>query len=209
MVPVSDSSGDYLEPGDPTGINAMQDLNSTNEGSSPASATTTPAVWKGKMLYLFSGPLRPADGFDLYCRQLGFQCQCVDTEISPSHNLLDVDVAEVLDRDLAHYDGRLLSPPCSSFSPARKAGDGGPRPLRSVEGPSRYGFSDLSPAEKEKVRVGNALAIRSANVARRSQATHKPWILEQPHHDAERGKTSTFNLDEFQDLIKNPGSFQI
>ena len=72
----------------------MQDLNSTNEGSSPASATTTPAVWKGKMLYLFSGPLRPADGFDLYCRQLGFQCQCVDTEISPSHNLLDVDVAE-------------------------------------------------------------------------------------------------------------------
>lgn len=106
---------------------------------------------------------------------------------------------------LATYDGRLMSPLCSTLSAARKSGDGGPQPLRSAEGPGRYGLKGLRPAEKEKVRVGNVLALSARKTADVSHDMHKPWDLEQPHHDEESGKTSMLTLDEFVELKSKPG----
>ena len=156
---------------------------------------------RGKVLYLFSGPMRHQDGVDVWLESQGIQCKCLDTEISLDHDLLDQSNWDVVWRDLDEYDGRLLLPPCGTFSAARRVGDGGPKPLRSFDGPGRYGLSDLTPAEKEKVRVGNVLAIRSSRVCKRSHISKKPWILEQPHHRVDKSKTSMLTLDEFVELM--------
>ena len=36
-----------------------------------------------RVLYLFSGPRRPDDGFEQACMELGMKCTCVDVEYNP------------------------------------------------------------------------------------------------------------------------------
>ena len=62
---------------------------------------------RGTLLYTFSGPRRPEDGFDVFCKELGYECKCLDTEISSDHNLLDTDVWTTLMKDLPMYDGHI------------------------------------------------------------------------------------------------------
>ena len=177
--------------------------NSINESNPEAKMSKSESL--GKVLYLFSGPERHHDGVQSWLGKLGITCKCMDTEISADHNLLDQSVWDNLLKVLDEYEARLLSPPCGTFSAARRSTDGGPTPLRSSEGPGRYGLPNLRPEEKEKVRVGNVLAIRSSRVCRNSHQSKKPWILEQPHHRKEANKTSMFNLDEFQELMRLDG----
>eukprot|EP00972_Heterocapsa_arctica_P076000 11209154-Heterocapsa_arctica.AAC.1 len=59
------------------------------------------------------------------------------------------------------FSASLWSPPCSTFSAARSLGGFGPAPLRSHSGPDRYGYKSLRPREKEEVRLGTLLALRT------------------------------------------------
>ena len=170
--------------------------NSTNECVQQNTAQT------GQVLYLFSGPKREIDGFGTFCEANGFACKYVDKEYDGS-DLVDLQVWTDLEATLPEYDGYLLSPPCSTFTPARREGDGGPRPLRTPEGPERYGKKDLKAFEKEKVKIGTLLAKRACDTATHAHEHNKPWALEQPHW--REGSTSMFTLDEFQELLRREG----
>ncbi len=153
--------------------------------------------------YLFSGPERSHDGFATQVKSLGGTCVCFDKEISDSHDMLDQHGMERIDAETSDCAGYLLSPPCCTFSPAINANDGGPQPLRSTVGSEIYGFKDLRPVDKEKVREGNVLALRACSKAVKADDAGKPFILEQPHQRP--GKTSMFLLREFEELLCRPG----
>ena len=156
----------------------------------------------GRILYLFSGPKRDVDGFGKFCEANGFACKYVDKEFDDT-DLVDLQTWLDLEATLPEYDGYLMSPPCSTFTPARREGDGGPRPLRTSWGPERYGRKDLKSHEKEKVKVGTLLAKRACDTATHAQLEDKPWVLEQPHWRED--STSMFTLDEFQNLLQQDG----
>ena len=61
----------------------------------------------------------------------------------------------------------------------------------------------MRPADKEKVREGNALALRAYSKAVEAYDAGKPFMIEQPHQRP--GKTSMFLLREFQELLSRPG----
>lgn len=152
------------------------------------------------MLYLFGGPRRDDDGFPYFCSRHSIACDIVDVEFDHEHDLVDQHVWEQLRDKLHTYDAFLLSPPCSTFTPARNSEDGGPRPLRTPTGNGRYGCKGLTIDEKEQVKVGTLLALRAHEVAQHAQQRDKPWILEQPHWRTDQ--TSMFTLDEFQSLLQ-------
>eukprot|EP00435_Cladocopium_sp_Y103_P033066 s206_g8.t1 len=155
----------------------------------------------GRVLYLYSGPSRDADGFSTFCKANSLDCDYVDKEFDAGHDLLDQQVWDELSSTLSGYDGCLMSPPCSTFTAARNEQDGGPGPLRTAAGVERYGRNDATPPEKVRVRQGTLLALRSRDTAAVAQKAGKPWVLEQPHW--REGKTSMFTLDEFQELLEN------
>ena len=157
----------------------------------------------GKVLYLYSGPRRDADGFSTFCKENSMLCDYIDKEIDECHDMLDQQVWDGLDAKLPEYDGYLMSPPCSTFTSARNENDGGPRPLRTAVGVERYGRNDATPQERLRVREGTLLSLRARDVAMKAQKVNKPWVLEQPHW--REGKTSMFCLDEFQELLDQEG----
>ena len=154
-----------------------------------------------RILYLFAGPRRPGD-FGEACEELGAEAICYDKETG--QDLLDDvlwdEVTGRIDGDDA--DGGLMSPPCSTFSEAR-SGQGGPCALRGPEPPEIYGLPDLWPEDKEKVRIGTALALRSADAAHRFQAKGLPWLFETPR--PKPGKPSVFSLPEVAALLELEG----
>lgn len=151
---------------------------------------------------MFSGPKREVDGFGKFCEANGFACKYVDKEFDNT-DLVDLQTWSELEATLPEYDGYLLSPPCSTFTPARREADGGPRPLRTSKGPERYGRKDLKAHEKEKVKTGTLLAKRACDTATHAHEQDKPWVLEQPHWRED--STSMFTLDEFQQLQQRDG----
>ena len=78
----------------------------------------------GKLLYLFGGPRRDTDGLPAFCEQLGFACDVIDIEFDKAHDLCDQHTWETIVAKLPEYDAFVLSPPCSTFSPARNDLDG-------------------------------------------------------------------------------------
>ena len=106
---------------------------------------------------------------------------------------------------MENYDGFLLSPPCSTFTPARASGGRGPKPLRGTQGRDRYGLKGLTVEDKNKVKEGTLLSLRANKTARHAHYASKPWILEQPHWREEA--TSMFMLDEFQELMEQDGVY--
>ena len=132
-----------------------------------------------------------------------------DIENGPAQDLANEEIfCSLLDEIRAgSFDGALLSPPCSTFSGARKANDGGPRPLRGVEGPSLYGLPGLFPDEKEAVRLGTLLAIRASQLAREFEKRELPWVVENP--PCRDGKPSLFSLREWQDLWQRESLFRV
>ena len=67
--------------------------------------------------------------------------------------------------------------PCCSFSQARKL-DGGPPPLRSQA--HLWGLPMLSPADSERVQVGNLLLLITTELAGVAHASKVWWSLENP-----------------------------
>ena len=102
------------------------------------------------------------------------------------------------DRILAgEFVAVLLSPPCATYSKARKH-DGGPPPLRGACGRDLYGFKHLKAKDKEAVRLGTLLAIRSAQFIQDCEQVGIPWLLENP--PMEEGAPSLFNIEEVQEV---------
>ena len=153
------------------------------------------------VLYLYSGPHRPDDGLGTYLGKLGIRCDYVDREANELHDLLDQDFWEGIWSKMSRYSGFLLSPPCSTFSAARK-GMSGPQPLRGASGKEVYGLKSLKPEDKKKTREGNVLALRAHSTAAGATENEKPWIMEQPHEREDQ--PSMFKLDEFKELEKHP-----
>ena len=69
--------------------------------------------------------------------------------------------------------------PCTTFSIARKAGDGGPPPVRSDLEP--MGISGLRGRNLQKVLEGNQLLFFSLELIRLCNRHRVPWALENPH----------------------------
>ena len=156
---------------------------------------------RGRVLYLFSGPL---SGLGKFVQDLGLDCTCMDIEISDSHNLLDQTCWDKVESNFDSVVAGLASPSCSTFTAARRR-DGGPQPLRSATGPGRYGLKSLRAVDAAKVREGNALALRAYSMAINLHKRKKPWIVEQPHRRP--GSTSMWNLDEFEPLLAKDDVF--
>ncbi len=93
--------------------------------------------------------------------QLGGSILCWDISCWPQYDLTCIKHQQLL-RGWVSANlvwGIHLGTPCSSFSIARS---GRPPPLRSAESP--LGLPDLSPADTERVRIGNVLARFSAGL---------------------------------------------
>ena len=107
------------------------------------------------------------------------------------------------------YHAVLMSPPCSTFSRARRNDEleSGPSALRGPEGRDLYGLAGLRPELLDKVKIGTLLGERAAEAAK-SCSMHQPpvpWLLENP--EIIPGDPSLFNLDNVKELLVHPGVF--
>ena len=75
-------------------------------------------------------------------------------------------------------DALLVTPPCSTFSRAPWANDGGPFPLRSSQ--CLRGFTWNSKARRRKAELGNNLADFAYDAMRAQLLQAKPAVMEQP-----------------------------
>ena len=163
------------------------------------------------MLYVFAGRPGRADSFAecvvQAAREKGWAASVreIDRERGQEHDMADdLTWAALLSeiKEGCFDDGALWSPPCSTFSGARRY-DGGPRPLRGASGQERYGFAHLKPKEKEAVRLGTLLALRTAEGVQALQARGAPWLWENP--PGRPGGTSMWMLDEVARATTGPG----
>ena len=157
-------------------------------------------------LHMFSGPSNRVDGLKHFLQEMGADGVDVDIVNGSEFDLVDEHYYQELLRRIraGEFDGGVISPPCSTFSNARRADGGGPIPLRTPTGPRRYGLPSLKPADKDKVKVGTLLALRAAEVFRAFKEQGKPVILEQPHWKQEDpAAVSMFDLDEYQELMSD------
>jgi len=92
------------------------------------------------------------------------------------------------------YNGSLWSPPCHTFSKARKFTDGGPQPLRGPAMPDLLGLPDLKQEEKVQVRTGTLLAQRTASGIGAQHEAGADWIFENPAEDED--EPSIFRVPE-------------
>ena len=187
---MTEAASDATAEQEPAVKNSVRDANVIGVGAS-------------RILYLFSGPHRPYDGLAAFAQQLGSDCVCVDKEFDDDHDLLDQAFWEKCMED--EYEAYLASPPCSTFTPARR-GQGGPSPLRTPSGPGRYGIKGLPLDDKKKVTEGTILAVRAATMAKVAHSKKRRWLVEQPHW--REGQTSMWTLDEFQELLGMEGVYR-
>ncbi len=99
--------------------------------------------------FAFPRAARTRGRFDLYMSMRGEEVTCFDLEIDESRDLRDDDSFNPIIEDIrcGRYDREgLLAPPGSTSAGARRAGDGGPPPLRSAAPPGLYGLPGLRPA---------------------------------------------------------------
>ena len=157
------------------------------------------------LLYLYSGPYR-ADSVAEYIRSLGSDCMEVDIEAKSTMDLLDCDVWQKLLDDIrsGKYFGIFASPPCCTFSVARKGKfDRGPCQLRGADMPQLYkGVAGLTQQEREQIKIGNVLADRAAEAVHWFAVRGYPWAIEQPAR--REGNPSMFNLPKFELLRRTP-----
>ena len=75
-----------------------------------------------------------------------------------SNDVFGMLLQAVLSRSV---EGAVGGPPCNFTSACRMAEDGGPRQLRSREGPERYGLYRNTPAEQAVVDEASVLSLRT------------------------------------------------
>ena len=79
----------------------------------------------------------------------------------------------------------------------------GPPPLRSVTGRGRYGLSNLSPEQTEKVRIHTLVCLRVAAILEVCTDLKLPWMFETAA--IYENQVSVANLDEYRHLMSRPG----
>jgi len=96
------------------------------------------------------------------------------------------------------YDVGRYSPPCFTFSRARKEGDSGPRPPRRAIGPDGYGRRNLPSEVRGSPQLGTLLAVRAALFFPALHDLHAPWLAELL--PGEEGAFGLFEIDELRRL---------
>ena len=172
---------------------------------SPATAVVANRHETLRFCVVFSGPDRD-DSLANMLRRLDSNCHVDQFDIlqpQPSDLLCDLTWQRFLGcLKKRFYNAGIYMPPCDTFCGGRR-GDG-PSPLRSHSGPGRYGLPGLTMANKEKVRTGSLLAIRTAEALMVHLALGIPFIYETPWPIRE-GAVNMTTLDEFQHIIATPG----
>ena len=163
-----------------------------------------------RVIYLFSGPAGMPTGFDHYCGQLhGVRVIVADERVDAVNFDLAEDAAWgriVQDIKKGIYRGGLLSPPCSTFVPARSnhnASEREPGMLRGSGVPDIYGLPGFPGEDKERVLLGTLLAKRAAQAAAALHERGCPWIFETPARWPEQ--PSMFELPEAKSLDELAG----
>ena len=156
------------------------------------------------ILSLFSGGKRPEDGMDVYVRQWGAAIETFDLEVSDDHDLADAGFWQVIIDDLkaGKFHAGMHAPPCGSFCASRGLG-GGPRALRGPVPPEIFGFPNLEPHEKETVRIGTLLALRTKESCAVMHSLGLPFIYEQPARRP--GQLHRFALPDVAVIFELPG----
>ena len=95
----------------------------------------------------------------------------------------------------------MIAAPCGTFGCRRN--DRGPRRLRGEYAPEIFGVRDLTPEEKQQVRVGTCLASRGLEAAEKIAAQHKPFFFETPKRQP--GRASVFKLPQAVALAQKAG----
>lgn len=134
--------------------------------------------------------------------QGGLECENWDIASGPQFDLAD-DAAwdKLLNRiKTREYAGAFASPPCTTCSRLRNK-PGGPPPLRSADGPCRYGLVGLSIPNKERVRLHNLLYLRVYQILELFIDYCTPCIFEAP--GLRDGKGSVLRLDEYAVLSQH------
>ena len=158
---------------------------------------------------IFSGPFRE-DGIPFFAKQANENVRVVsyDTEIDINYDIADEllwkRLYNKLDADV--FDGTGWAPPCSTFANARGNSPGerlrGPQPLRGATGNDRYGLQGLSIVDKDAVRLGTLLAVRTAAGLVLCLKKRIPFFYETPWPTA--GKINMTLLDEFMEVVCHP-----
>lgn len=99
-----------------------------------------------------------------------------------------------------YYAAVVASPPCSTYSIARKRPCGPPQ-LRGPNGSDVYGFAWLQPDDKERVRLGTLLALRALAFVRAAAQKQLPHLLENPV-DVENDVGAIYALPEYKQFAK-------
>ena len=132
----------------------------------------------------------------------------MDLELSTEHDLC----CDLIFRNLMAeirggiYAAVMAAPPCSTFTGARRQspGDGHncPGPLRTAYGSGRYGLSTLLPPDRERVRIGTLLAVRTAMILKECRRLRIPFVYETPREISDDAPNMLY-LDEFEELMKD------
>ncbi len=156
-------------------------------------------------LYVFSGPRRQGD------LHSAIAALCPEAEILDTDVLIDIsfDVAcDTVWGDIVFLlrsriiAGTIWSPPCSTFSSARKSRDGGPPPLRGASPETIFGLPGLTAAQRERLRCGTLLAMRSAEGLWLCIEFTIPFIFEQPA--PREGRPHMTRLPPFKAIREHP-----
>ena len=115
------------------------------------------------ILLLFFGPRNAPDSLKEELDGSGLQVEDYDLVNGVEFDIADDVVwGQILGQlEAGHFAALVASPPCGSCSRVRQV-PGGPPVFRGIDGPCRYGLADLTPKQKEVVRVSNLLAVRTA-----------------------------------------------
>ena len=140
---------------------------------------------------LFSGK----GGVAAACEKLGFVARQWDIKYGHQCDLTNRKVLRALHLDVKN--GKVLAvmmaPPCDSFSVARDR----TKVIRTCSQPWGVSRALLTPAEQQKIAIGNACFRRCAALIRVLDAYSIPWVLENP------SSSKCWNLPFLQRLVQS------
>ena len=177
---------------------------------SPSMPTLAPPVDGFRILFLFAGFAGSEGGVDAILTAMGGTVDMIDLKVDPVEcDILEDTVWDGVAIRILNgiYDACLIAAPTSTSGVARggQGGDRGVAPpaVRGEFSPDIYGLPGLSPHDKEIVRKGTLLALRSRQAAGVFCDLGRPWAWEAPA--VETGCPSIFKLPEVLELDSVPG----
>ena len=172
----------------------------------PSHSSSSSTRFRGRVLYLFSGPSGRKDGLAAYLADMGFQvdeCDVINEHLG-DQDLLDDTVWLRIKARLrdGYYVALFASPPCRSFSAARASGPGPPvlRDARYIYGfPKAQRWRKLDHSHYERIREDNLFAERTAEACAVMDSLGRPYGVEQP--EPWGGAVTMFGFDSFKALL--------